>query len=208
MRDLPEALGAEALLSQRVAGMSSEIPEWVTLANIRWGKQKRRIWTGKEWYIDSSGKRRYDVDGYASSLLGRIRDEGAGAGQGQLKQHWDEVFWGDGLEVQRAIPGMSEMPFAVGHLQFVFDPEFGLTAPKKAALLDISTRTYWDELKLFQTWIQARLYRAHTQVSEIPKERVLQLPKKQDKKLSTLITSPSYPLDLSALKRKKLSLVS
>lgn len=186
----------------------SDVPEWVVTACIRWGKQKRRIWTGKDWYIDSKGVKRYDVDGYANSLLGKMREEGEGASHGELKQYWPEVLWGDALDVQRATPGMPEMPFSVGHLHFVFDPEFGLTAPKKAALLEISVRQFWDELKLFEMWVYARLYCAHDQVREIPKEKVLQPVKKQDRKLSTLITSPSYPLDLSALKRKKLSLVS
>jgi hypothetical protein len=194
--------------------VSSDIPEWVHTACRRWGRQKRRIWTGKDWYIDSAGIRRYDVDGYASSLLGRIRDERDGAGQSQIKQHWPEVLWGDGLEVQRAIIGMPEAALGVGHLNFVFDPEFGLTATKKAELLEISLRKFWDELKTFEMWVFARLYCAHDQVREIPEEnheKGLQQVKKEVRNSVTLITSPKYPLselNLSALKRKKLSLVS
>lgn len=181
--------------------MSSETPQWVVTSCRRWGDQKRRIWSGADWHGN--------IDGYAQSLLGRMREERDGAAQCEIVQHWPEVFWGDGLEVQRSLPKLPELPHGVLHLHYVFDPEWGLTAGKKAALIEISVRSYWDELKKAEYWIFSRLSCAHTSETEIPQkiERLrLKLVKNQGTRGVQAIASPNYPpVDLSALKRKVLS---
>jgi hypothetical protein len=136
-----------------------EIPEWVRIACRRWGRQKRRIWSGGDWYRDHQGAKRQHVDGYASSFLGRLLEERDGTGQGARGQRWSEVLWGDALDVQRAIVGMSVTSYDVVHLHYVFDPEFGLTASAKAALLNISVRTYWTAVKIAEVWLWAKLDR-------------------------------------------------
>lgn len=177
----------------------SDIPDWVRTACNRWGRQKRRIWTGHDWHKN--------VDGYAESLLGRIRDERDGAWQGLRSQRWPEVFWGDGLDVQRALIGMPEAPLAVMHVHYVWDPEWCLVASKKAALLDMSLRRFWEELKKGEIWIFARLDCAHTQVAvastEISREDLKPV-QRTATNAATAIGSPN--LSFEALQRPKLSI--
>lgn len=193
--------------------MSSDIPDWVRTACRRWGKQKRRIWTGRDWYVDSKGARRYDIDGYANSLLGRIRDERDGASQGQRKQYWAEVFWGDGLDVQRSIVGMPERQFYALHFQYVFDPEFALTIDRKAQFLSLKRTEYFALVDRAETWVYSRLdssgrpdAQVVEQVEKIIRE-ALQTSPRSVIKLQTRQSCPPKELNFSALKRKTLSLV-
>jgi hypothetical protein len=149
-----------------------EIPKWVKLACERWGSQKRRVWSGGEWYIDREGLKQRHVDGYAQCFLGRLQDEFRSAG---FVQRWREVFSGDALAVQRALPGISECPYLVLHLRYVFDVDFGLTAAQKAELIGVTTRTYWHGLRDAETWVHARLTAEHnTEASEVldPPQRI------------------------------------
>jgi hypothetical protein len=52
---------------------------------------------------------------------------------------------------------MPEEAFVVIHLRYVFDPELGLTADHKAALVGLSVRGYWMALSRAEMWIWARL---------------------------------------------------
>jgi hypothetical protein len=128
----------------------SEIPSWVIGGLRLWGRQKRRIWIGTDWHGN--------VDGYAQSLLGRIRDEREGAGeQGARSQHWPEVFLGEGLDVQRALIGMPEVASGVLHLHYVWDPEWGITVTRKARCVGLQRDVYYDHLDRAEYWIWARL---------------------------------------------------
>ena len=125
--------------------MILEVPQWVRLACQRWGRQKRRIWSGRgEWYTDSLGRKVRHVDGYAESFLARVQDEKVGAGSTieMMRQSWCEVYWGDGLEVQRNVLGIPEIPFRALHLRYVWDPEFGVQAREKAAILRLTLNAY------------------------------------------------------------------
>jgi hypothetical protein len=138
--------------------VKSDVPDWVRTANQRWGRQKRRIWAGMDWYLNPQGQRQQHVDGYAESFLGRILEEKVSAGQaGPARQKWAEVYWGEGLDVARVIPGLPEMPYAVLHLHYVFDPDFGLTVSRKARLLSIDRTTYGEHLARAEFWIWGRL---------------------------------------------------
>lgn len=165
---------------------------------------------------DANGKeqkiltRHWHVDGYADSFMGRLMEDKMGAGQGKRSQHWPEVMFGDALEVQRSLPGMPELPSDALHMHFVFDPEFGLTASKKAALIGLKERAYWEALGRAEFWIFARLEKpAQTQaantVVEIPREP-LQTVVKAATKTAHLI--PLQQLPLEALQRSRLSLKS
>lgn len=127
----------------------SYIPNWVRIFCGHWGEQKRRIWLGRDW----NG----NVDGYANSLVGRIRDERDGASQGQRNQYWPEVFWGDGLAVQRVIHGMPADPSDALHVKYVWDPRYKLRGEQKAALLGMSERAYWEAAGRAEFWVFARL---------------------------------------------------
>jgi hypothetical protein len=133
----------------------TDTPEWVRQACRRWGRQKRRIWSGTDWHGN--------LDGYAESLLGRIRDEREGAGQGMRAQHWPEVYWGDGLDVQRALIGMPERQFYALHLHYVWDPRWGITAARKASYMGIGRSEYFELVDRAETWVHARLTRPDSQ---------------------------------------------
>jgi hypothetical protein len=138
--------------------MSCEVPAGIRATIARWGRQKRRVWSGKgEWYLDSKGLRKVHVDGYAASFMGKLMEEREGAGQGARRQHWDEVLWGDGLDVQRVIAGMPETAFMALHLRYVFDPEFGLTMEQKGRLIDMKLTAFKDAVRGGEWWIWARL---------------------------------------------------
>lgn len=182
----------------------SDIPEWVRLACGRWGRQKRRIWSGHDWYGN--------IDGYAQSLLGRIRDEREGAGQGTTSQRWPEVFFGDGLDVQRVMLGMSERPFAALHFQYVWNPDWNVTVPRKAGYLGIKRTEYFALVEQGETWIHARLQSDNVpdsqlveQVHEIVRE-ALSPHSASAIKRQTSHTCQRAELNLSALNRPKLSL--
>lgn len=129
--------------------MKSDIPVWVRIACRAWGAQKRRIWAGKDWHGN--------IDGYASSLLGRIREEREGAGQGHRSQHWLEVFSGDGLAVQRVLPGICEAQNDALHVKYVWDPRIKLTSAQRASLLNMSERAFFEASGRAETWVHARL---------------------------------------------------
>lgn len=129
--------------------MTDEIPQWVRLACKRWGQQKRRIWLGRDFHGN--------IDGYAQSLLGRIRDERDGAGYNVMAQKWAEVYRGDALEVQRAIQGIGEKRHAVLHLQYVWDPAWMVSISAKAKMLGVRRTEYFELRNRAETWIHAKL---------------------------------------------------
>lgn len=181
--------------------MSTDIPQWVRIACGKWGHQKRRIWTGKDWHGN--------VDGYAQSLLGRIRDEREGAGQGQRAQHWAEVFWGDGLDVQRVLLGMPERSYCALHMQYVWDPEWGVTANRKARAMELSRAEYFNSVDRAETWIHARLEvrRPDSQMPRIVEEIVSEALQTAQASVTRAHPGGSVPaLNLAALGRSPLRL--
>lgn len=184
--------------------MSSDIPGWVRSYCKRWGSQKRRILSGKDWLGN--------VDGYANSLIGRIREERDGAAQGEVKQYWPEIYWGPGIEVQRAIVGMPERQLYAVHFQHVFDPEWGLTIARKASYLSIGRTEYTELVDRAETWIYSRLdalgrpdSQLTERVHEIIKE-ALQTAQPKAIKAHSRQNCPPNKLDFSALKRPIISL--
>lgn len=138
-----------------------DVPEWLRADCHKWGRQKLRIWRGG----DSDGH----VDGWVSSILGRIREEregaaNAGAACGQL--FW-EVYQGVGLDVQRTLVGLPETPYIVGHLHYVWPREWGVTVSQKARLIDLRITHYFEALGNFEFWVFARLQSAALTESQL-----------------------------------------
>jgi hypothetical protein len=52
---------------------------------------------------------------------------------------------------------MPEIPYAVLHLHFVFDPEFGLSVTQKAALIGIKRTAYNEALGNAEHFVLAKL---------------------------------------------------
>jgi len=180
----------------------SDIPEWVRLACNRWGRQKRRIWQGRETYINSQGKIRRHIDGYSESFMGRILDERVAAGQsGASSQRWDEVYFGDGLEVQRALSGMPESTYDAIHVKYVWDPEFNLSWSDRAKIIGMKERVFWEAVGRAEFWVFARLDPTACDAS-------LPLRRESATKQSITATLPKFSpadLNLTALNRTKLT---
>lgn len=190
--------------SDEESGVSSDVPEWIRRANGIWGRQKRRVWCGHDWHGN--------VDGYAQSLLGRIREEREGAGQGTPAQRWPEVYWGDGLDVQRSLFGMPEIPYAVLHMHYVWDPEWNVSITQKARALTIAREAYYNALDRAEYWVWSRLDAQpevrNTQIVEeigILIRKALQI---GETEAINSQTSERYPreLNLAALNRPRISL--
>lgn len=201
--------------------MSSDVEPWVRNYCRHWGSQKRRIWRGADWHekiwmtvegID--GRRFWHIDGYAESFMGKLQDEKMGATQGRRRyQHWPEVMWGEGLEVQRALTGMPLTPFDCLHLHYVFDPEWGLTGRKKSALLNLAESAYWKALDRAEFWIMARLISpnpsAQNQVAEVKTETSredLKTPAKAATNQAQVIALRKVSLDFAPLQRSTVTL--
>jgi len=137
--------------------VTHEIPEWVKIACRRWGSQKRRIWSGGEWFLDANGKTQHHADGFSNSFLGKLLEEREGAGQGTAMQRWPEVLWGDGLDVQRNLTGMPIECFDTLHVYYIIPQEFDLSATTKADMIGLTLRQYWTALERGEWWLFARL---------------------------------------------------
>ncbi len=181
--------------------MSSDIPDWVRADCRKWGSQKRRVWEGRDWHGN--------VDGYAQSLLGRIREERDGASQCTPAQHWPEVYWGAGLDVQRALLGMPERQYAALHFQYVWNPEWAVKADRKAAYLGVKRTEYFELVDRCETWVFARLEpktRSDSQLVEAVSEIVAGALRNAGPKAIKAQTREKCLLDFSALNRSKISL--
>jgi hypothetical protein len=176
----------------------NEIPSWVIDGLRLWGRQKRRAWLGADWHGN--------IDGYAQSLLGRIRDEREGAGeQGARSQYWPEVFWGVGLDVQRGIVGMRETPLHVIHLHYVWPAEWELTVDQKARSIGLKKADYWRELENGENWTHAKL----DSVSDCDrKENILRVVAESDTNRSQSVNVAkvsSQTIDFAPLSRPKIA---
>jgi hypothetical protein len=196
-----------------------DIPGWIITALSLWGRQKRRAWISREWYVGPKGERSEHVDGYAQSLLGRIREEQIQAKhKGRLmpgesvarpvSQYWPEVFWGLGLDVQRNIISICEVQYCVLHLHYVWLPEWQLTISQKAKSVGIDKNAYWRQLENAEHFVHGGLNSA----SDCPHtQKLLRIPVESGtnrRQSATMAKLPSVELNLAALGRKKLSLVS
>lgn len=132
----------------------SDIPDWVRRACAFWGRQKRRIWVGADWHGN--------VDGYAQSLLGRIKEERDGATSNQVSQYWPEVYSGQGLDVQRCLQGLGEFPRAALHFRYVWDPEWEVTIAVKASYLHVKRTEYFHLIACAESYIHGRLEIQHS----------------------------------------------
>jgi hypothetical protein len=208
--------------------VSIQAEPWVRDYCRCWGRQKRRIWRGADWHIklhvakDANGKtvldatKHWHIDGYAESFMGHLMEDKMGATQGKRGyQHWPEVMWGHGLEVQRAIVGMPEAATDVLHLHYVFDPEWGLRAERKAALIGMKERAYWDALGRAEYWVFGRLLAGNSAQGQV-QENLEKKPQPPLQKVSISAKSrgtpiglakvSAPPLDLAALNRSTISL--
>lgn len=182
----------------------SDLPYWILRACRLWGSQKRRIWAGRDWHGN--------VDGYAQSLLGRIKEEREGASSSQVNQRWPEVFTGDGLDVQRALLQckLKERPRIVMTFQYVWDPDWQVAAQKKAEIIGIDRATYFRDLNKAHRKIQTFLEcdsQSHVPSHHSPRKIIVQMITQElQRSVTPAITRRIPDLALNALGRSILKI--
>lgn len=133
--------------------------DYIEEAGHAWGAQRRRVVLGG-FVVDGVPHQ----DGFSrSSLLARIRELGDGAGQrGQLRQHFAEVYTGEGLAFQRAIAGAREHWRVLAELRYVV-PNRVVAGKQKLAYLQqqfprqfSGRQRYYEQLELFHNWLAGR----------------------------------------------------
>lgn len=116
--------------------------DWVHMACNEWGRQMRR--------------RAGDTGFPPRSLLGKLVEEGPGAGSNRFYQHIPEMLEGEGLEVSIAVRKMCETmamerPCKVVIAHYLFAGK----AAGKARALNIDTQDYWKCLHSGHSFIAA-----------------------------------------------------
>lgn len=133
--------------------------DYIEEAGHAWGAQRRRVVLGG-FVVDGVPHQ----DGFSrSSLLARIRELGDGAAQrGQPRQHFAEVYTGEGLAFQRAIAGTREHWRVLAELRYVVPNRFVAGKQKLAYLQQQFPRQfsgrqrYYEQLALFHNWLAGR----------------------------------------------------
>jgi hypothetical protein len=119
------------------------IDAWLDNMLRRYMGQKSAMWNGRNRLDHSFGWS-------SASVLGKIKDERDGAGQGSFRQAFAEFFTEDALLVRRSLEGMSYDPYIVGHLHYMVAASVSV----KARDAGYAPSTYWDHLKVFHTWVE------------------------------------------------------
>lgn len=117
-----------------------------------WGAAKRRILLGTNSVGDPSGWP-------TRSILGKIREEAEGAANTPVRQFFQEVMYGNALDIARALDGISFGHYSVAWIHYViYKP-----VKRKVLLLaqiqekPISVRSYWLKVDGLHHFIQGRL---------------------------------------------------
>jgi hypothetical protein len=127
--------------------------DWLNPMLAVWKVQYLRAMRGYQQFAD--GMRHFD--GWpASTILGKIRAEGEGAGQGgTFKQHFSEVYFGDGLLIWRA---MQEMP--IGPKEVLYAKLLSYeSVSKQIKLLGITWQEHGTRLDCAYYYLAGRLSR-------------------------------------------------
>lgn len=104
-----------------------------------WARQYRRIVQGGVVRADGV----FEPDGWpTTTILGKLREERDGAGQGKVSQHFAEVYRGDGLLIRRA---MERMPLAEREVLYARHLSRDLVRTQ-ADVLGLSVAGYWSRL--------------------------------------------------------------
>jgi len=108
-----------------------------------WAKQKRRLFL---------------ADTPLPSIMGKIRDVrvAAFAGDAQRRQKWAEVYWSDGLVIQRILIVMPELPRLTVSFFYTLRP-WHVSVADQVRELGITKHTYWDQLRIAEVCVGVAL---------------------------------------------------
>lgn len=119
---------------------------WVHERMLEFGRQRRRIYTGKLVRKDGT----IHEDGWsAMSFVNVMREGGLTGGSGHARQHYPEVYSGYALEVWRVWPAVPIRRKEYLHVHYVVDrDEHGqlMIAKAKADIMGVSRKQYFIEV--------------------------------------------------------------
>jgi len=97
------------------------------------------------------------ADGHAPrSIIGKIARESAeGDRYWPTRQHWPEVYRGDGLCVQRIILTLEEIPRMTLSCHYILVGPLRLSTRELADAIGISKSAYWSNLRLAEAVVDS-----------------------------------------------------
>lgn len=117
-----------------------------------WRTQYLRIHRG--YRVLPDGTKHWD--GWPTvTVMGKIRIDAEGAGQGVRGQSFPEVYTGPGLTIWRAMDGMPIAPREVLHAKWLAGEPVKIQAP----ILGLKIRTYWILLDNAYYYLAGRIER-------------------------------------------------
>lgn len=121
------------------------VPSTTESALETWAAQKRSL------YLEISQP--------VASMLGRIKSERVAAGEGdmRLRQHWPEVYTGDGLQVEIIVHTLRELPRLTLTFYYVLCWPWQVPIADQAAELGIGKRDFWRYLEVGETVVDSCL---------------------------------------------------
>ncbi len=129
--------------------------DWLPPMMRAWATQYARALNAGRWVRSATGADQWHFDGLPlATLLGKIRAEGEGAGQGSVRnQRFDEVYHGDGLIIWRAMSGMRIEQREVIHAKYLCRGGYR----DHCRLLGISKTAYWGHYNEGHAYIAGRV---------------------------------------------------
>jgi hypothetical protein len=91
--------------------------------------------------------------------LGRLKYEKVAAGSGDAvrRQHWPEVYRGDGAVVQAIVVTLTELPRCVLTFYWVLRTPWTVPIKVQAHEIGVAVRAYWDALHVAEAVIDSGL---------------------------------------------------
>jgi hypothetical protein len=123
------------------------ILDWLGPMLRTWGRQRRRVLTGRRTQRDGAEH----VDGYTNRSTASLLREGGSSGRHE--QHYCEVYSGDALIVWR------ELQTAPEEVRGILEVHYAWPGEKlaKARTLGVDERTYMAQLRTAEGYLAARL---------------------------------------------------
>lgn len=120
------------------------VPSTTESALETWGAQKRSL------YVEVSP---------VASVFGRLKSQRVAAGEGdmRMRQHWPEVYTGDGRQVEIIVRTLRELPRLTLTFYYVLCWPWQVPIADQAAELGIAKRDFWRYLEVGETVVDSCL---------------------------------------------------
>jgi hypothetical protein len=121
------------------------LPPSTVAALDTWAAQKRQLFVTQEQALPS--------------VLGRIKNQRVAAGEcdARLRQKWPEVYTGEGWLVERVTRTLQELPRLTLTFYYVLRWPWRVPIARQAAEIGITSREYWNELRVAEAAVDTGL---------------------------------------------------